>query len=449
MASISWRAFRESRFVTGILICMWLMVVITYFVPMFLLLPIALLPGGTYAYRHITGWFDKYSRYACLCIPIVWCNARIHLHHAELLTEFKNGGNGVLLSTHCSRIDWLLAVVVGMYGRGNRVGFVAEVTTGFMPIVGWSRVLFGDILLQRTFHRDRPRIIQNIEGFHRDGIQRIIFLAPEGAIADPGCEADEKYVAQCGEFMKSLGKEPLTHLLTPRYKGMSAFVNHSPDNVAACTMTFVKGPGITFDKETGATSGGRRCSLALDDPKRMIPDLHTIFAGNLSAFISMHKLDIPVCDEADPKSALRIRDELVNSQQLKDKEMQYFAANGKFPTVKSGADWEELPAPRVMMNVILFTQLGLTCLVCSAVLGISPAKFAMTSLWLFVRILLVYGASHAVGELLLGGRSSESLVGETAIKAALVYLTGRSANQGGKPEEATASKQAADPKKKD
>jgi len=45
---------------------------------------------------------------------------------------------------------------VGMCGGGKaapRVGFVAEVTTGLMPIVGWSRVLFGDILLQRAFHK--------------------------------------------------------------------------------------------------------------------------------------------------------------------------------------------------------------------------------------------------------------------------------------------------------
>lgn len=48
------------------------------------------------------------------------------------------------------------AIFVGMCGGGKaapRVGFVAEVTTGLMPIVGWSRVLFGDILLQRAFHK--------------------------------------------------------------------------------------------------------------------------------------------------------------------------------------------------------------------------------------------------------------------------------------------------------
>lgn len=152
-----------------------------------------------------------------------------------------------------------------------------------------------------------------------------------------------------------------------------------------------------------------------------------------------------------PAAPVQIRDQLIQDQQLKDSEMRMFDKEGKFPGIESGADWTELPAPRVMMNVILFLQLAATVLICSAVLGVAPSKFAMTCLWLFVRILLVYGASHAVGELLLGGRSSESLVGETAIKAALVYLTGRSANQGGKPAEASkAAAQgaaAAEPKK--
>ena len=39
--------------------------------------------------------------------------------------------------------------------RQSRVGFVAEVTTALMPIIGWSRYLLGDILLQRAFHKDR------------------------------------------------------------------------------------------------------------------------------------------------------------------------------------------------------------------------------------------------------------------------------------------------------
>lgn len=106
-----------------------------------------------------------------------------------------------------------------------------------MPIIGWSRYLLGDILLQRAFHKDRPRILDNISNFHKSKVDRILFLAPEGTIADPGL--DDEYVAACEEFMVKDGRKPMTHLLTPRYKGMSAFVLHAPKNVASCSMSFV------------------------------------------------------------------------------------------------------------------------------------------------------------------------------------------------------------------
>lgn len=66
--------------------------------------------------------------------------------------------------------------------------------------------------------QDGPRILKNIRGFAAAGIERLIMLAPEGTIADPGVAADEAYVAECRKFMAALGKPPMEYLLTPRYK---------------------------------------------------------------------------------------------------------------------------------------------------------------------------------------------------------------------------------------
>jgi hypothetical protein len=87
-----------------------------------------------------------------------------------------------------------------------------------------------------------------------------------------------------------------------------------------------------------------------------------------------------------------------------------------------------------MLNGILLLHTTISMLVCSSLLGVPFTSFVTTFSWFFFRVALVYGATHALGELLLGGRSSESLVGETIIKGLLVKLTGRSANQGGKDE---------------
>jgi len=442
-----WTKFRDSRIVTVAILSFWFLVVAQYFIPLVVLLPITFLPGGTTLYRQITGIYDRYARFACLCVPFSWCGVRVYIDDFELLQQLKDNGDALLLSTHCSRIDWLLAVLCGLSGRKNsRVNFVAEITTGLMPIVGWSRFLFGDILLQRTFHRDRPRIMKNINGFHKDKVERLLFLAPEGAIADPGSEADENYIKQCGDFMRSLGQEPLTHLLTPRYKGMSAFVKHSPKNIAASAMSFVTGRDVTFSDD-GTILGGKLCSLSLDNPNRMIPDLHNVFSGGLQAFVSIHHLDVPDCDESDPHSALKIRDVLIKDQQRKDADMRFLEEHRRYPSIKKSSDWTMLPVPHVLMNLILVAHTALSILVCSWLFGVNPIKFVETFSWVFVRVTLIYGVTHAVGELLLGGRSSESLIGETAIKAALVYLTGRSANQGGKPAAATAPAKAKKTKK--
>ena len=61
-----------------------------------------------------------------------------------------------------------------------RVGFCAEFTTMLMPIFGWSRRLFGH-LSRRAFH-EGP-VLDHKK--HKEAkVDRVIFLAPEGAIVD-------------------------------------------------------------------------------------------------------------------------------------------------------------------------------------------------------------------------------------------------------------------------
>ena len=50
---------------------------------------------------------------------------------------------------------------------------------------------------QRAFHKDGPRILKNIQTFAKAGVERLIFLAPEGTIADPGVESDEVGPTSC------------------------------------------------------------------------------------------------------------------------------------------------------------------------------------------------------------------------------------------------------------
>ena len=136
-----------------------------------------------------------------LAVPFSWCGLRVWTSQPELLATVPLKGSSVFMTNHGSRIDWIIGLLMGQVVSPRvRVGFVAEITTMLMPVFGWSRGLFGDIFLRRTFHRDGPRITRNIESFHAAGVDRVLFLAPEGAIVDPGVPRDSEYIDQCGAF---------------------------------------------------------------------------------------------------------------------------------------------------------------------------------------------------------------------------------------------------------
>ena len=131
----AWKKFRKSNFVVLFITSFWLSIVFSYYVPMLILLPIALIPKfGVNLYRRLLGWYDVYwGRWACLSVPFSHCGARCFFKNYALLDDLKGRGNGLLLSTHGSRIDWLIGVYIGMTPKNQvRIGFVAEVTTALM-----------------------------------------------------------------------------------------------------------------------------------------------------------------------------------------------------------------------------------------------------------------------------------------------------------------------------
>ena len=217
---------RTSQPVVAFITSIWLVVVMQYAFPMMLFLPLLCIPWvGKTLFRHVTGTYDKWARLSCMAIPFSWCGFKIWFNDYPCFEKLKANGNALLLSSHCSRVDWLIGMYLGcLDSHVARVGFVAEATTALMPVIGWSRLLLGDIFVTRAFDKDAARILSNIRTFHRSGIERLIFFAPEGFIADPDTAVGTKYIEDCETFMKSMGREPMQYVLTPRYKGMQHFV---------------------------------------------------------------------------------------------------------------------------------------------------------------------------------------------------------------------------------
>ena len=411
------RQMRESQLVVIMLTSIWLAIIFQYLVPMLLLIPVACIPYvGKTLYRHITGAYERWARLSVMAIPFSWCGLRVSFKDYRCFLRLKAGGNGLLLSSHCSRIDWLIGVFLSALHEGDgvveghtaRVGFVAEATTALMPVIGWSRLLFGDIFITRAFHKDGPRIESNIETFHRSGIERLIFLAPEGFIADPGSEVGDKYIADCESFMTKAGQKPMTHLLTPRYKGMQYFIKHAPNNVGACAMAFVSGhPSI--DAKSGVVVGGVNETKALRSPERSIPDLHSIFKGGLSVFVSMHALPF--------KPGLggeEIRETLIADQVVKDADLRFFDEHRKYPGMADGDSWDHIAVPHLRFNAVLVAHTGLTLLSWWYGFGI-PIATGITRIGYGIGfIMAMHGISHGLATLSTGGQSRESLVGAHA-----------------------------------
>lgn len=399
----------------------WLTVAVMYFVPFLLLLPLALIPGvGKTMYRRAIGLYDRYGRISIMLIPFSWCMPPLRVRDYDSFRAMKRKGNALLLSTHCSRIDWLIGVYLSCLDEPHeqiRTGFVAEFTTALMPLLGWSRVLFGDILVRRAFHKDRPLIEGNIRSFHQSNVKRLIFLAPEGFIADPGSKIGDQYIPECEEFMVNLGRKPLTHLLTPRYKGMSAFIHHAPDNIGSCAMAFVDYPEV--DESTGRLTAGSLCSRQLRDPKRVIPDLHSVFRGGLGVFIAIHPMVIDEADRGDPK---KIKAMLIEDQIRKDHELRTFEETGAFPA-PPGSTTTTIHCPHVKFHLITLAHAILSLIVWTAAAGISFQQAIGRILGTILFIFLAHSASHNVVRWATGDISRESLVGETAIKAVLSAIS--------------------------
>ena len=69
---------------------------------------------------------------------------------------------------------------------------------------------------------------------------------------------------------------------------MQAFIKHAPNNVISCAMAYVE--DAVVDETTGKLVGGNVCSKGNYDPARTVPDLHSVFRGNLSIFIQGGKV---------------------------------------------------------------------------------------------------------------------------------------------------------------
>ena len=419
-----------------IITSLWLLTVVEFFFGLLLLTPLNLFgPWGRRVYIYASSGWDAFSQGAILCVPFSWCGTTVWTSSWDELKKAKTKGSSLYMSNHSSRVDWLMGLFLGYIDCGPRVHvrFIAEFTMCLMPIAGWSRYLLGDILLRRTFHRDAANVKRRLAEWVSAPLSRMIFFAPEGAIADVGNTKDTSYIDACEAFMAELGRPKLKFLLTPRYKGLSIFREHAEDNIHSVTMVFITseapfGSDVAFGAD-GAVSGGSLCVLPLRDPQRVVPDLHTVFGGGLHVYLRTDHVYLPEEDlsaaSAQPgaRPNYKLRDMLLDDYSRKDDELLHFQRNRKFSNVKRQEDWRQFPCPHLLMNanILAYAVIGLYGVSFLHGITLHGAFVHCATVW--ACFVVMHAISHVVG-VAVSGHSRESLVGESAFKAILELTKG-------------------------
>eukprot|EP00924_Labyrinthula_sp_SR-Ha-C_P009855 snap_masked-scaffold_21-processed-gene-1.6-mRNA-1 protein AED:0.07 eAED:1.00 QI:0/-1/0/1/-1/1/1/0/488 len=407
------------------------------------------------AYRSACSWIMYFLVPGILCVPVSWRGLRVHTNGLGYLNKFK-GQNLLILANHAARIDWLIGQYFG-WTKGERVGFITEAFIMMLPFFGWTRYLFGDMFVWRSFKRDKDRLDKNIMSFHKTKSRRWIFLCPEGHIADFGPQ-DQKYIRDCQEFSQSFGHDPFKMVLTPRYKGMILFnkimtkgqegVNATPMSV---TMTYVK--------------NGEVCVKPLSSKDRIIPDLWSLVTGGVHCYVHCHTIEMSNEPEVMKKQLMAdyaIKDKLLKTFYLKGRfpaghpdysnencpenwkpvsdpaepflaEKDMFHVNGKLNLSHSEIEeakleklgrveqnvWQTFPVDHWFMNLSLFFQMF------GSVYFLNFLGYPHAAKYIFFGTYSLLALSHLIGEFLAGGQSRESIPLESLIKALVFRWIGR------------------------
>jgi len=140
----------------------------------------------------------------------------------------------VVVLNHHTELDWLfawqLADRAGLLG-GCRA--LAKNTLAFVPIIGWSSLMSGDIFLTRSWEKDQSTVKTKIDDIEQQPLPTWLFLFPEGTRLSPA------KLKASQEFAASRGLPILKHHLVPRTKGFCLVASSMEGGLL--DLTFVPG----------------------------------------------------------------------------------------------------------------------------------------------------------------------------------------------------------------
>jgi len=190
---------------------------------------------------HWLNYFTINGIYGTLiCLADWWGDATLTFYCSdefhEKLQRKKFSDMKLVVVNHHTELDWLFSWQVA--DRAGVLGCcraLAKESLRWVPIIGWSSCMAGDVFLSRSWEKDKVRVKAKVEGLQLMPHPAWLFLFPEGTRINPA-----KHKASL-EFAESRGLPRLEHHLIPRTKGFALTAEHMEGSLL--DLTFVQGDG--------------------------------------------------------------------------------------------------------------------------------------------------------------------------------------------------------------
>lgn len=244
----------------------------------------------------------------------------------------------ILISNHVSYSDWFSSFFIAnsMGELSALLRWIVKKAVLRIPILGWLMYYRNFIGLERKFTDDYSSLVNGIKKYIDQNLKVILSIYPEGTFVD-GTGNHDEVLKNCADFCKSLNLDPFKYVLTPRYKGLDTILSVNSSYASlALPMTQVPYFGAIVDATLVFSGNGFETAKPLTQKDRKLPHpLHLLLGDGPEALhVHLEKYDLngPNGPNGWNKDSA-VKNFLFATWQKKEKLLEYFDQNGKFPNI--------------------------------------------------------------------------------------------------------------------
>lgn len=270
--------------------------------------------------RYVAFWMGGFWT-----VSVYWLEVLngVKLHCSGKTLGGKKDTMAIIMCNHPTEFDmpffWHIPYRLGLVGD---VKFVTKAPVRKVPFLGWGIHMAEYLFLRRSLQHDLGHIQEHLGSFEPDD-RALWVIFPEGT------DMEAYKVPQHQAYQKENGLPILSKVLTPKHRGLGAMLSvlrvKHPDMVLYdWTMTYVPIP-----KSAGTIVFGK---------------------GPKECHINVRRIAVNEIPEDDAK----LKDWLISAYVEKDRQLNYFADNGKFDAPAIDSPLGMMDGVWAMIYLVLF-----------------------------------------------------------------------------------------------